>query len=37
VKDSAWCDRLPGLENINVAKDNSDWENVCIAANSAEN
>jgi DNA sulfur modification protein DndB len=34
MKDSTWRDRLTGLENINWAKKNSDWDNVCIVANS---
>lgn len=34
MKDDAWRDRLSGLESIDWSKKNSDWDNVCIVANS---
>ena len=34
MKDENWPTRLAGLENIDWAKSNKDWENVCIIANS---
>lgn len=34
MKDDNWRNRLAGLESIDWSKKNSDWENVCIVANS---
>lgn len=34
MKEPNWKERLAGLEQINWAKNNPDWENVCIMANS---
>lgn len=34
MKDPDWKQRLAGLEKIDWSKKNSDWENVCIIANS---
>lgn len=34
MKDDAWPQRLAGLEAIDWSKQNKDWENVCIIANS---
>lgn len=34
MKEANWKDRLAGLEQINWARNNPDWENVCIIANS---
>lgn len=34
MKDANWRDRLTGLGQIDWAKKNQDWENVCIVANS---
>lgn len=34
MKDKDWKNRLSGLQDIDWTKRNSDWENVCIIANS---
>jgi DNA sulfur modification protein DndB len=34
MKDHAWPKRLAGLDAIDWSKQNKDWENVCIIANS---
>ena len=34
MKDEGWPKRLTALRDINWSKRNSDWENVCIIANS---
>lgn len=34
LKEPDWKERLAGLEQINWARNNPDWENVCIVANS---
>ena len=34
MKDPSWEDRLASLETIDWSKQNKDWENVCIIANS---
>jgi DNA sulfur modification protein DndB len=34
MKDENWRDRLAALDDIDWSKKNSDWENVCIIANS---
>lgn len=34
MKDENWPDRLAGLDAIDWSKQNKDWENVCIIANS---
>ena len=34
MKDPNWHERLGGLETIDWSKQNKDWENVCIIANS---
>jgi DNA sulfur modification protein DndB len=34
MKDEHWQDRLANLQNIDWSKKNSDWENICIVANS---
>lgn len=34
MKDDNWRGRLASLQNIDWSKKNSDWENICIVANS---
>jgi DNA sulfur modification protein DndB len=34
MKEPDWRDRLAGIKNIDWSKSNTDWENVCIVANS---
>jgi DNA sulfur modification protein DndB len=34
LKESDWKQHLAGIKNIDWSKKNSDWENVCIVANS---
>lgn len=34
MKNDDWRERLSRLENINWSKKNSEWENICIVANS---
>ena len=34
MKDDTWRERLAGLQTIDWSKKNTDWENICIVANS---